>query len=336
MNSRYRRGWFGDSHRHYLAAKGISTKRYYASVVSRMAGTDKYGKEHKDEILKYKEFEEARKNMTSNEEDEGTKRYREIEREFSYNDSQAVKDEMSAQHSNKVVVRRDKGFGKQDLYSWPKPQRERNALDLLPKEIDRPDIVFTEEDVQKAGSKLSPEQARMFVTVARNQRGAPEAAWKALRTVHGGGHYDDDIMTAGDLIDRMTERPLYSDGGYYAVQEKVERLLENLYIRDRYEGGYRQKVKDQLNENAKYFEEEKGVPKEEYYKLVSDAQEKYVEAHKGIPAFNDAQKTAQRIAIAWGEERYEDAREDLIKLKNKLDEGQESWADYALEVPEGM
>jgi len=29
MNGRYRRGWFGDSHRHYLAAKGISTKRYF-------------------------------------------------------------------------------------------------------------------------------------------------------------------------------------------------------------------------------------------------------------------------------------------------------------------
>ena len=28
MNSRYRRGWFGDSHRHYLASKGISTKKY--------------------------------------------------------------------------------------------------------------------------------------------------------------------------------------------------------------------------------------------------------------------------------------------------------------------
>ena len=27
--NRYRRGWFGDSHRHYLAAKGIKTKRYF-------------------------------------------------------------------------------------------------------------------------------------------------------------------------------------------------------------------------------------------------------------------------------------------------------------------
>ena len=30
MNSRYRRGWYGESHRHYLAAKGISTKNYSA------------------------------------------------------------------------------------------------------------------------------------------------------------------------------------------------------------------------------------------------------------------------------------------------------------------
>jgi len=30
MKSRYRRGWFGDSQRHYLAAKGIKTKPYFS------------------------------------------------------------------------------------------------------------------------------------------------------------------------------------------------------------------------------------------------------------------------------------------------------------------
>ena len=30
MNGRYKRGWHGESHRHYLAAKGIKTKRYNA------------------------------------------------------------------------------------------------------------------------------------------------------------------------------------------------------------------------------------------------------------------------------------------------------------------
>ena len=30
MNARYKRGWFGESHRHYLAAKGVTTKRYLA------------------------------------------------------------------------------------------------------------------------------------------------------------------------------------------------------------------------------------------------------------------------------------------------------------------
>ena len=29
MNSRYRKGWFGESQRHYLASKGIKTKRYF-------------------------------------------------------------------------------------------------------------------------------------------------------------------------------------------------------------------------------------------------------------------------------------------------------------------
>ena len=28
--NRYRKGWFGESHRHYLAAKGVKTNRYYA------------------------------------------------------------------------------------------------------------------------------------------------------------------------------------------------------------------------------------------------------------------------------------------------------------------
>jgi len=29
MNGRYKRGWFGESHRHYLAAKGVKTNRYF-------------------------------------------------------------------------------------------------------------------------------------------------------------------------------------------------------------------------------------------------------------------------------------------------------------------
>jgi len=37
MNSRYCRGWFGESQRHYLASKGISTKRYFASIRSKRA-----------------------------------------------------------------------------------------------------------------------------------------------------------------------------------------------------------------------------------------------------------------------------------------------------------
>ena len=31
MNSRYKRGWYGESQRHYLAAKGIKTNRYHAN-----------------------------------------------------------------------------------------------------------------------------------------------------------------------------------------------------------------------------------------------------------------------------------------------------------------
>jgi len=32
MNSRYRRGWFGESHRHYLASKGVKTNRYFRKL----------------------------------------------------------------------------------------------------------------------------------------------------------------------------------------------------------------------------------------------------------------------------------------------------------------
>lgn len=35
---RYGRGWFGDNHRHYLAAKGIETKRYFASNPLKLGG----------------------------------------------------------------------------------------------------------------------------------------------------------------------------------------------------------------------------------------------------------------------------------------------------------
>jgi len=37
-----RGGWFGESHRHYLAGKGITTKRYYSDAEKKQGFLDKY------------------------------------------------------------------------------------------------------------------------------------------------------------------------------------------------------------------------------------------------------------------------------------------------------
>ena len=44
MNARYKRGWFGESHRHYLAAKGVTTKRYLACPpnIKKIASSDDF------------------------------------------------------------------------------------------------------------------------------------------------------------------------------------------------------------------------------------------------------------------------------------------------------
>jgi hypothetical protein len=75
MISRYKRpaGWRGESHRHYLAARGVRTNRYYAIDAKRMAAgiksffsdgrpdTEDYGKRMDAETIEQQRSEVVRK-----------------------------------------------------------------------------------------------------------------------------------------------------------------------------------------------------------------------------------------------------------------------------------
>ena len=80
MNSRYKRGWFGESHRHYLAAKGVSTKRYnkikqkygkgiwgYEDTDTNEFFMDKESAEEAEEDRKLEEQRQRIKNLTPEE-----------------------------------------------------------------------------------------------------------------------------------------------------------------------------------------------------------------------------------------------------------------------------
>jgi len=281
-------GWRGDSYRHYLAAKGVKT-RYNASIKSRLAGTDVIGKEHKEVFRK------------------GAIDIGEEGFDFKVRE-QANKMEFDAQRKKQKVREEMKG--------------EKSVLSTPNREMDVPnERIF----VEREDNLITAQEAKMFLSVARNQRGDPEDAYKDVASAHGGGVYANDIMHIGDLTHRMSEMPDFRPykAGYENVKTKVENLLRSLDS-DGYES--------RMYENADYYEAEEGLSKKDYVKRIDDARKKYVEAHKNIPVFNDAQKTAQQAAIAFGELRFDDAKMYLKKLKVELDKGKDSWEIYARET----
>ena len=160
-----------------------------------------------------------------------------------------------------------------------------------------------------------------FNNLADLQRAQPESAMLKLTNFHQG------VLSlvaehAGDIIHRMNEKPIFHNAGYEYVKEKVAKVLRQL--QDPY-GFYKEHLEN-MEDNANYSK----INPNTYKNKVKELLLNYANTHKQLPTFNDAQKTAQNICVAIGEERFNDAINGLIKLQNYL-QSPEKWKQYAHE-----
>jgi len=158
---------------------------------------------------------------------------------------------------------------------------------------------------------LPKDVVETFSSVAQAQRGAPEAAMRAVQKTTGGGLLSSAVERTGDLLHRMVEGARTGTSGRMAVKEKVDALLTSLT-------------------HAYGFEKEHGenlVANKADQQAVVEALKTYTQTHRALPVYNRAQWLARAAAVAVGEMRIKDAVAHLRALKNMVDS-----ADFSKEA----
>lgn len=154
------------------------------------------------------------------------------------------------------------------------------------------------------------DKKKLFNTLARLQRGAPEEAMVDYQRQIGGGVYGWLLEHIGDLIHRMSEAVTYSSGGIDYVDEKVRKVLRELKDLRR----LKQTVTEQLRSNADYL----NVDYEEFQRREKELRRVYVEEHAKLPTYNEVQRLAQKAAVGVGKHNFFAAKEALQELAKYL------------------
>jgi hypothetical protein len=158
--------------------------------------------------------------------------------------------------------------------------------------------------------------------LANAQRGKPEFAMLRVHKASGGGVLSMVVEHGGDLTHRMAQGGGRYHAGYTYMQEKldlIDRTLNNPYSFER-----------EARENAVNNAKGQGVSVEDHQKNVNDALSTYANEHRKLQTHNEAQTDARDLAVAIGEQRWDEARRLTAKLKSEVDKGVESWERYAL------
>jgi hypothetical protein len=151
----------------------------------------------------------------------------------------------------------------------------------------------------KLSSEEVPSQVlQAFDELADLQRGTPEHAMVQAQFALGGGVLSFVIEHTGDLTNRMAKRHHveHMDAGYGYIEEKVNKVLRTL--RNLY--GFEREHKINMKNNA----EARGISLNEQHEKAKQALDKYANAHKELPVFNQMQKAARGAAIALGEQKF--------------------------------
>ena len=179
---------------------------------------------------------------------------------------------------------------------------------------------------------------KAFEKMSYDQRGAPEEAMLRATHLNLAQIYGKTLEDAGDLLNRM---PPW--GGYGAVAEKVKRL--DRYLNGTHHpprGGSWQSFEDhleaQLVANTDAYAANPGVTRSlsEQRERLREKAQKYADEHKKLPVYNEIHRLSNDLAIALGEQRFDDARYHLAKLKGYVDEGRDAWTERAMRVEPGF
>ena len=158
--------------------------------------------------------------------------------------------------------------------------------------------------------------------VGSTQRGAPEIAMtEAQKAMGGSGLLSYALEHGGDLTDTMT-RGVKQNAGYYDVLKKVRTILKSL--KDEY--GFERELDTQL---AK-AQQRSGLTEGKFHRVLNSKLRKYVEEHKKVPVYNEAQRVARQVAIDLGNKDFNSAIKNLETLQSHLG-SKEEWVKYAHE-----
>jgi len=165
-------------------------------------------------------------------------------------------------------------------------------------------------------SSLPGDVVQVFVELGNAQRGAPEAAMERAQLAMGGGVMNVLIEHVGDLTHRMSHMARHDYDGYGEVHEKLNTTL--YYLRSDY--GFEREMWENFQNNARA----RGVPYDGYWKRIREALAVYTEAHRKLPAYNEAQWLAREAAIETGELHF-DLVEKYLKKLQRMQKTREMW-----------
>ena len=159
------------------------------------------------------------------------------------------------------------------------------------------------------------------------QRGKPETAMLKFAGTHA-GLLSNSVEHVGDLVHRVYESlSIDPDTGLPSVRlgsvkEKVESQLRSL--RSGY--GFGREVQENLENNARIAGESVEERKKRHDSLLED----YVDAHRNLPSYNEAQRVIKEAAVSLGEGRYEDTIKALETIQSKYQD-EKTWTDWVTE-----
>ena len=162
-----------------------------------------------------------------------------------------------------------------------------------------------------------------FQALSNAQRGTPEALGTNRVPAVGIGIRQLISEHIGDIINRMTDN-LEVGGVTWARDNVGKKAVKAIRaIDDPY--GIRKEIDEQIKELA----QEQGISFDVAKKQIDDHGKQYADAYRKLPTYNQAHKDAQEAAIAWGEQRYEDASAALKRIEVKTHD-EETWKNYIL------
>lgn len=180
------------------------------------------------------------------------------------------------------------------------------------------------ENESKNTKLNSPFSKFIDENIAKVQRGHPEEVMVAVQLIYGGGVLHPVVENVGDLIHRMSEKTTYDSAGFSYVKKKVKEALYDLTS----PYGFEREMRENIIMNAKY----KNIDPDILFEKVSEKLKEYADAHRSIPTFNYVQRKAKAAAVAVGQQRWNDAIENLEYLKSILDQGIDAWISEAHKI----